>query len=482
MNGPGAGETLRRGLTAIVAVGFGKVLVFLMMVVLARTLGPAAFSVFAATYSMLFFTTWLAAGGMQVAVVRSVADAEAKGSSFSAFAGERVVLAVAAAVATGAVLWTIVGGVAFIDSWAQVVLMVAIVVTALGRYWFGVAQGLHEVMLAVRAMHVMRPVVLVSVTLLAAIVAGPAETAILGFAVAGATLFLRLRTACGNGRSAELNAIGDLVRRGLWVLAAGAAFQSLSSVDKMVVVWLVGASEASGVYASAAMLCSYLGVLGAGIVAGLVPTFVRGAAHKDKQQMSQAAAAATKLSTMVFFPVLLLAAGAPKLTLTLVYGQAYRSGSEYFSLLGGAWALYYAKGPIAQFLVMARRERLVVANSVIVLVAFLLMLVLFARTAFSVAVSIAVAVLLLAALEVFQARRSLRLRAWHWFGWRCGVLTGAFLAGAITARAMGWSSGTVALAALFPIAFMLVCVNAEERASVWELGRRFSGLFCRSRG
>jgi O-antigen/teichoic acid export membrane protein len=171
-----------------------------------------------------------------------------------------------------------------------------------------------------------------------------------------------------------------------------------------------------------------------------MPLMGRLHAQSRREELAGLLHSASKLNFCVLFPVLLAVMGFAD-RIMLLFGRDYASGADVLRVIGGAWLLYFMKGPFHGYLQMTGRQGLEAVNTYIglsvgVFVSFLGAAGLGVE---GIAAGVAAGVLTIGVLEVLQVRR----------------LTGA--------NPFGWITGRVAAVHSAYLMFLALCMASEAR-------------------
>jgi O-antigen/teichoic acid export membrane protein len=258
----------------------------------------------------------------------------------------------------------------------------------------------------------------------------------------------------------------ELFRYAYPILLSGIGFQVFTQYDRFLVARDFPA-DTLGVYSAATNLSGQIFIFTTAFTGSLMPLMGRLHAQSRKEEITGLLHSASKLNFCVLFPVLLAVMGFAD-RIMLLFGRDYASGADVLRIMGGAWLLYFMKGPFHGYLQMTGRQGLEAVNTYIglsvgVLVSFL------AVAGFGVtgiAAGAATGILVIGVLEVLQVRRLTGASPFGWITARVAAIHCAYLMLLALCVVLEAPLFLAAATALYPLALYAWGLTEEERDGI----------------
>jgi O-antigen/teichoic acid export membrane protein len=371
-----AGGALRHRLArvsifSLALKAIGTVLVFVLSVVLARTLGPSQYGVYEYVIAWVMLLLVPAAFGLDKLAVRQLSAAAARGDWAAArgFLRWSVAVVLGFAILSGGVAagvaWLGAGGVVSAPLLAFWLGCLVVPLSALTIVWESSLRGLQRVIEGQLPIMIVRPLVVITLVLVAFHAVGLPRTAVtaLGAFLAGAVVAAVLAFVLLRRRlPPELRRAAPVAHGAAWFGAAlpmmvmTALYTANSRIGTILVGSITGA-EAAGVYALAARGADLVIFTLVAVNTALSPTFAGLWAAGDREQLQRVVTRSARLIFVLGFPLAagLFAFGA---TFLLIFGESFVVGTDVLRVLLVGQVINVAMGSVGVLLVMADRERL----------------------------------------------------------------------------------------------------------------------------
>ena len=374
LSGPGLmAQLLRGGVGSLAVKVTHALLAFFLAVVLARTLGPEGYGVYAFALAVLMLVAIPAQAGMPVLVVRETARAQSN-ESWGLMRGlwrwatrwvllfSLIVMALVAAILFG------VTGLDHPRAGTLAAGLLLIPLIALANIRGAALRGLHRVVQGQLPESVFRPILLLMAVLAVVYVVGRPEAltpqrvmglyvaAALAAFVLGAWMLFRSRPA-GVKAAPKPEYEKSGWRRAVVPLALIAGLQIINQQTDIIVLALFREDAEVGVY-RAVFQVALLVVFGLQAMNMVVqPHFARLYEKGEIRRLQRLVTASARVILTMALPVVLVLVMFGKDVMTLVFGESYKEGAMALSILAVGQLINTTIGPVAMLLNMTGYEK-----------------------------------------------------------------------------------------------------------------------------
>lgn len=365
-------QLIRGGVGSLSANIAGTGLAFLVVVVLARTLGPDGYGVYAFVIALIQLLGIPALLGLPQLMVRETARAEARGEwgrmrglwrwSTGAVALFSLVIA-----SSAALVLAVLGD--RVDETRAVSLLVGLLLIpllALGNLRGAALRGLRRVVLGLLPEHVLRPGLLV-LFVVSAIIFGPVQStpiaavalhilaAAIAFAV-GALLLYRARPVALIARPEPVYQPRQWLAAAV-PLAFIVGLQIINQNTDILMLGLLRQDVEVGVYRVAAQLALAVGIVFTAVNLVVAPYIVRLHAQGDHQRLQLVATRSARVALTFAFPAVAVLTIFGREVIGLLFGEAYTVGGLTLVILSWGQLVKAVTGCVATLLNMVGLER-----------------------------------------------------------------------------------------------------------------------------